>query len=79
MVLEKLKKYSDGIIHLYSDGTMEKRHLFSLIAFLFAISILEVCKVGLGFRYAIWLLTIVTLLSVAYNYCKDAENNNPYH
>ena len=58
---------------------MEKKHLFSLLAFFFSILLLELFKVNAGFAYAMWLFAINVGLQYAYHVCKtdkpDQDDN----
>ena len=58
---------------------MEKKHLFNLVAFLFAISIMELSGVKPGFAYPVFVFAIVIGLGLLYNWCKqdsDADQAN---
>ena len=50
---------------------MEKKHLFSILAFFFSILLLELFKVNAGFAYAMWLFAINVGLQYAYHVCKE--------
>ena len=45
---------------------MEKKHLFSLLAFFFSVLLLGAFKVNAGFAYAMWLFAINVGLQYAY-------------
>ena len=49
---------------------MEKKHLFSLLAFFFSVLLLGAFKVNAGFAYAMWLFAINVGLQYAYHVCK---------
>ena len=49
---------------------MEKKHLFSILAFFFSILLLELFKVNAGFAYAMWLFAINVGLQYAYDVSK---------
>lgn len=51
-------------IHCLSD--MEKKHLFSILAFLFSVLVLGLFEVKAGFAYAMWLFAINVGLQYAY-------------
>lgn len=58
---------------------MEKRHLFSILAFFFSVLLLGAFKVNAGFAYAMWLFAINVGLQYAYHVCKtdkpDQDDN----
>lgn len=49
---------------------MEKKHLFSLLAFFLSVLLLRVLEVHAGFAYAMWLFAINVGLQYAYHVCK---------
>jgi hypothetical protein len=49
---------------------MEKKHLFSIIAFLFSVLVLGLFEIKAGFAYAMWLFAINVGLQYAYHVCK---------
>lgn len=59
---------------------MTKQNLFSLLAFFSAVGWLQLLGVEAGFRYAVFILAIVTALGLAYTYCKDdpKQDSNKY-
>jgi predicted membrane protein len=59
---------------------MTKQNLFNLLAFFFAVALLQVLGVHAGFAYAVWILAIVTALGLIYNYCHDdPKQDSNYH
>lgn len=55
---------------------MTKQNLFNLLAFFFAVALLQVLEVQAGFAYAVWILVVVTALGLIYNYCQDDQKDN---
>ena len=49
---------------------MQKKHLFSILAFFFTVLLLGVLEVHGGFAYAMWLFAINVGLQYAYHVCK---------
>lgn len=50
---------------------VEKKHLFSLLAFFFSVILLGLIEVHGGFAYAMWLFAINVGLQYAYHVCKQ--------
>jgi hypothetical protein len=55
---------------------MTKKHLFSILSFLFAIAWLYIFEVKEPLRFAIFGLLIEAVLGLAYEYCKEDSKND---